>query len=140
MSRLQAEAYAHHSIWSNSNPQHNALVYFKWIAFEFGLEAHITTDDIMRSTRTHAEIMAYLTDYGSLSGEKGSRLMTTSPHGAINALARPANEISVDCDERAEDGSIDHFDPGSFHILREPSTVNPLHLELQFCWPDGFGA
>lgn len=77
--------------------------------------------------------MAYLTDYGSLSGEKGSRPTTTSPHGAIDDLARPANEISTDCNEHAEDGGIGHFDPGSFDILRGPSTVNPLDLELQFC-------
>lgn len=95
----------------------------------------------MLSTQTHAEIMAYLTDYGSLSGEKSNGIATTNTHGAFDDPARLAVAgVPTEISERTEVGNIAPFDSDLADVVPDSTTGNLLDLGLQFCWPDGFGA
>jgi len=69
----------------------------------------------------HAEIMAYLTDYGSLSGEKGNGVITALPENSFEDLASlAAAELSPQIGERATGTPIatSVYDPTA--IFAEP--------------------
>jgi hypothetical protein len=127
---------------SNLIPQYNALVYFKSISSEFHYDTSTTTGDSARSTQMHEEIMAYLTDYGSLSSEKGNGINTALSGSSFNDLARLAvAKFPTQTNERAESGSITELEPDPADGVFRNSPGDLLHLGLQFDWPpDSFGA
>jgi hypothetical protein len=80
----------------------------------------------------HAEIMAYLTDYGSLSGEKGNGVITALPESSFNDLARFA---AADFSAQPET-----HDEGDNTVAANSGPGELLDLGLPFYWPDAFGA
>jgi hypothetical protein len=90
----------------------------------------------------HEEIMAYLTDYGSLSSEKGNGINTALSGSSFNDLARLAvAKFPTQTNERAQGGSITELEPDPADGVFRNSSGDLLHLGLQFDWPpDSFGA
>lgn len=88
----------------------------------------------------HEEIMAYLTDYGSLSSEKGNGINTSRSGSSLNDLVRLAvAEFPAHMDERAEGGQIIDLesDPTGGVFSSSPGAL--LDLGLQVNWSDEFG-
>jgi hypothetical protein len=89
----------------------------------------------------HAEIMAYLTDYGSLSGERGNGVITALPQSPIDDLLRlAAAEFSARTSEQAEGDTTSGSDFDTAIVAAGSGAGELLDLGLPFCWPDVFGA
>jgi hypothetical protein len=91
----------------------------------------------------HEEIMAYLTDYGSLSSEKGNGINTALSGSSFNDLARLAvAKFPTQTHERTESGSITELEePNPADGVYSHSPGDVLDLGFQFNWPpDAFGA
>ena len=130
------------TIAANLLSQYNALLYFKSISSEFQYDVRATNGNVdPRPTHMHAEIMAYLTDYGSLSAERGDGVITALPESSFEDLARiAAAELSGRTGELAECSNSLGSELDPTIIAAGSGAGNLLDLGLPFCWPDAFGA
>lgn len=85
--------------------------------------------------------MAYLTDYGSLSSEKGNGINTSRSSSSFNDLARLAiAEFPLQTNESVEGGNIVELEPDPTDDILRSSPGAMLDLGSHFNWPDEFGA
>jgi hypothetical protein len=89
----------------------------------------------------HAEIMAYLTDYGSLSSEKAKESTVSRSGNSFDGLVHlTVTELPVQANERATSGNDTRPDSDPSAAIARSNPDDWLSLGLPLYWPDAFGA